>query len=90
MVTWTEAFDLIYKLFVNYTFGSLELAFLGSFLMVAMIAYKLHVSADGWVLVLGGYGAIAAQLFLPSLALPAIVAVALGMLIYFLLKRVMR
>jgi hypothetical protein len=87
---WTTAFDLIYKLFVNYTFGSLELAYAGSFLLVAMIAYKLHVSADGWVLVLGGYGAVAGWLFLPSLAMPSLVAVVLGLLLYFLLKRLMR
>jgi hypothetical protein len=86
----TTAFSLIYQLFVNYTFGSLELAYVGSFLMISMIAYKLHVSADGWVLVLGGYGAVAGWLFLPSLAMPAIVAVVLGLLIYFLLKRVVR
>lgn len=87
---WTTAFDLIYKLFVNYTFGSLELAYAGSFLLVAMIAYKLHVSADGWVLVLGGYGAVAGWLFLPAMAMPALVAVILGLLLYFLLKRLVR
>lgn len=87
---WTTAFDLIYKLFVNYTFGSLELAYAGSFLLVAMIAYKLHVSADGWVLVLGGYGTVAGLLFLPSLAMGVIVAVIIGIIVYFLLKRLVK
>jgi hypothetical protein len=89
-LSFAEAFQLIYDLFIKYTFGSLVLAYLGSFIMVSMIAYKLHVSADGWVIVIGGYGAVAAALFLPTLALYAVMAVAFGWLIYFLMKRVIR
>jgi hypothetical protein len=87
---WSDAFALIYKLFVNYTFGSLELTYIGSFIMVAMIAYKLHVSADGWVLVLGGYGAVAGWIFLPSLAMPVMVAAGIAILLYLLFKRLVR
>jgi len=90
MVTWAESFQMIYDLFIRYTFGSLELAFLGSFLIIAMIGYKLHVSADGWVLILGGYGYAASILFLPSFAFVPIIAISLGFLIYLLVKRLVR
>jgi hypothetical protein len=87
-LTLPQAFQLIYDLFVRYVFGSMELTIIGTFLIVAYISYKLHVSADGWVIVLGGYGAIVGWIYLSPSGLPIIIAVGFGLLLYFLARRI--
>lgn len=89
-LTFPQTATLLYDLFVKYVFGSMELTIIGVFLIVCYISYKLHVSADGWVLVLGGFGAVVGWVYLTPSGLPILIAIALGIVIYFLVKRIFR
>jgi hypothetical protein len=79
--------NLIYTLFVEYVFGSVEFTFIGVFLIVCFISWKLHVSADGWVLVFGGFGAVFSFIYLTPSGLLAAIIIGIAVLIYLLLRR---
>jgi hypothetical protein len=89
-LTYPQVATLLYDLFVRYVFGSMELTMIGLFVIVAYISWKMHVTADGWVLVLGGYGAVIGWIYLSPSGLPALVGIALGVTIYFLVRRLDR
>lgn len=89
-LTLPEMFSLLYDLFVKYTFGNMELTIIGVFIMVSYIAWKMHVSADGWVLVLGAFGAVIGWYYLTPSGLPVVIAIGIGVLIYLLVRRIVR
>lgn len=89
-LTYPQVAQLYYDLFVRYVFGSMELTMIGLFVIVCYISWKMHVTADGWVLILGGFGAVLGWVYLSPSGLPVIIAVALGVTIYFLIRRLTR
>lgn len=81
---------MFYNLFVNYTFGSLELAFIGLFGLMAAILYKMNVSADGWLVFLIGFGATAGVIFISDMTLAVGIFIGVGILIAIMLIRMSR
>lgn len=77
-------------LFLKYTFGDVWMGGIFAMFIMIYIGWKLHLSADGWVVNLAGMGILFGTYYFSSIGFLPIILICLGFLAYFLLKRIFR
>jgi hypothetical protein len=86
----TTLFTLFYNLFINYSFGDVILGGIFTFFIIAYIAWKMHLSPDGWVVLVSSLGILLGTYYFIGIEFAVITAFGIGFLIFLLLKRMGR
>lgn len=86
----TTLIGMVADLFLTYTFGDVWLGGLFAIFIMVFIGWKMSLSADGWVILMGGVGILFGTYYFSGLGMLVITLIVLGFLVYFLLKRLLR
>jgi len=70
--------------------GSSELAGIIGILFFMFLGYRLHLSADGWVVLMSGVGILFGTFYFETLGIIPIILIILGILIYFGMSKLFR
>lgn len=78
---------LIGSLFTGVT-GSSVLGGIIGILIVMVLGYRLHLSSDGWIVLMVGTGLLFGTYFFNTLGIIPLVLIILGLIIYFGIRRI--